>query len=162
MDDYISTNIGTINNINYSNYFINEDGDIKNIKGRLLKQQINDGYNNIALIGFNNENNKESHSFRVHRLVAYTFIKKPENFNDNWVVNHIDMNKLNNNYKNLEWCTLLSCTQLKSAHFEFQRNSKCTSAENTQKYFDSIRIKKPIIKKKIKLIGKVDIIVSLV
>ena len=46
------------------------------------------------------------------------------------------MNKLNNNYKNLEWCT---------------------SAENTQKYFDSIRIKKLIITKKPKLIGKVDI-----
>ena len=52
------------------------------------------------------------------------------------VVNHIDMNKLNNNYKNLEWCT---------------------SAENTQKYFDSVRIEKTIINKKIKLIGKVDI-----
>ena len=46
------------------------------------------------------------------------------------------MNKLNNNHKNLEWCT---------------------SAENTQKYFDIIRIKKLIITKKIKLIGKVDI-----
>ena len=46
------------------------------------------------------------------------------------------MNKLNYNYKNLEWCT---------------------SAENTQKYFDSIRIKKLIITKKPKLIGKVDI-----
>ena len=39
-------------------------------------------------------------------------------------------------YKNLEWCT---------------------SAENTQKYFDSVRIEKTIINKKIKLIGKVDI-----
>lgn len=37
-DKNIFTNIDTINNINYSNYFINEDGDIKNIKGRLLKQ----------------------------------------------------------------------------------------------------------------------------
>ena len=66
----------------------------------------------------NNDNKKERYSFRVHRLVAYTFIKKPEKFNDNYVVNHIDMNKLNNNYKNLEWCT---------------------SAENTQKYFNLIR-----------------------
>ena len=128
--------IGTINNINYLNYFINEDGDIKNIKGRLLKQHINDSYNNIALIGFNNENKKVSHSFRVHRLVAYIFIKKPDNFNDNYVVNHIDENRLNNNFKNLEWCT---------------------SSENTQKYFQLHNIKKPIIKKNIKLIGKIDI-----
>jgi hypothetical protein len=49
-DKNIFTNIAIINNINYSNYFINEDGDIKNIKGRLLKQHINDGYNNITLI----------------------------------------------------------------------------------------------------------------
>ena len=112
----IFLNIGSINNVDYSNYFINEDGDIKNIKVKLLKQYINDGYNNIALIGINNENKKESHAFKIHRLVAYTFVKKPENFNNNYVVNHIDMNKLNNNCKNLEWCS---------------------SAENTQKYFNS-------------------------
>jgi hypothetical protein len=58
------------------------------------------------------------------------------------------MNKLNNNRKNLEWCTILSCSQLKIAHLKFCRNFKCTSAENTKKYFDLIRIKKPIIKKK--------------
>jgi len=46
------------------------------------------------------------------------------------------MNKLNNNYKNLEWCT---------------------SAENIQKYFDSIRVIKPVIEKEIKLIAKINI-----
>lgn len=35
-------------------------------------------------------------------------------------VNHIDMNKLNNSCKKLEWCT---------------------SSENTQKYFDLVLIK---------------------
>ena len=128
--------IRIINNINYSSYLINEDGDVKNIKGKLRKTVINDGYQCIALIGINNENKKELHNLRIHRLVAYTYLKKPDNFNDNYVVNHIDGNRLNNNFKNLEWCT---------------------SAENTQKYFDIIRIKKLIITKKIKLIGKVDI-----
>jgi len=128
--------IGIINSLNYSNYLINEDGDIKNTKGKLLKTSINDGYSNITLIGINNENKKESHTLKIHRLVAYIYLKKPEKFNNNYVVNHIDENKFNNNFKNLEWCT---------------------SSENTQKYFQLHNIKKPIIKKNIKLIGKIDI-----
>jgi hypothetical protein len=42
---------------------------------------------------------------RMHTLVALHFVenKNPDVFN---VVNHIDGVKLNNNYKNLEWCTL--------------------------------------------------------
>jgi hypothetical protein len=44
-------------------------------------------------------------SMKVHRLVAYTFLPKPDNFTHDLVVNHIDNNRLNNYYKNLEWCT---------------------------------------------------------
>lgn len=39
--------------------------------------------------------------FRVHRLVALAFIPNANNFSQ---VNHIDENKENNFYKNLEWC----------------------------------------------------------
>ena len=42
-------------------------------------------------------------------------------------------------------------------HFNYKNLEWRTSVENTQKYFDSIRIEKQIITKKIKLIGKVDI-----
>lgn len=39
----------------------------------------------------------------IHKLVALNFIDKPENYNDKWVVNHKDGDKLNNNVENLEW-----------------------------------------------------------
>lgn len=38
----------------------------------------------------------------IHRAVAYAFIS---NNCDYEFVNHIDLNKLNNNVNNLEWCT---------------------------------------------------------
>ena len=39
---------------------------------------------------------------RVHRLVAQQFIPNPDNLP---VINHIDGNKQNPHYQNLEWCT---------------------------------------------------------
>lgn len=45
---------------------------------------------------------KQSKTFRVHRLVAQYFILNPQNKKE---VNHIDWNKQNNSKENLEWST---------------------------------------------------------
>lgn len=45
--------------------------------------------------------NGKGKRIRVHRLVALSFVPNLSGFSQ---VNHIDENKENNNYKNLEWC----------------------------------------------------------
>lgn len=74
----------------------NKYGNIKNKK--LLKLQINGpGYPYIIL-----HKDKQLKMVRIHRLVAEYFVPNPEN---KPVVNHIDANKTNNYYENLEWVT---------------------------------------------------------
>jgi len=47
--------------------------------------------------------NKKSYFKRVNRLVCEAFHKAPPT--DKYEANHIDCNKINNHYKNLEWLT---------------------------------------------------------
>lgn len=62
-----------------------------------LKTTINNrGYKAVKMMG--------GKTFMVHRLVAEHFCVKPSN-DPKLVVNHLDGNKLNNTYSNLEWCT---------------------------------------------------------
>ncbi|MEQ6856083.1 NUMOD4 motif-containing HNH endonuclease [Lysinibacillus capsici] len=72
----------------------------RKIKGKILAQTIDrDGYKHLRL----RKNGREK-SFFVHRLVAEAFVhnKKPNQYVQ---VNHIDEDKANNHYSNLEWCT---------------------------------------------------------
>ena len=78
-------------------YDITESGIITNLKtGNVLHGNINSyGYVVVRLT-----KNKRSKDYKLHRLLAKTFIPNPNNFS---VVNHIDGNKLNNSLSNLEW-----------------------------------------------------------
>lgn len=85
----------------YNNdYFITEDGDVISVKrGKkiLLKKRVNSrGYYYVNLC-----KNDKYKSICIHRLVGIYFVENNNGFN---VLNHIDGNKLNNRYDNLEWC----------------------------------------------------------
>lgn len=64
-------------------------------KSKILKQCVVNGYC-YASISFN----RKKMTYTVHRLVANHFIYNKHNKPQ---VNHIDANKLNNIFKNLEW-----------------------------------------------------------
>lgn len=90
-------------------YVISNHGRLKSINGK-FKLKHPDGYISLGTIdnlGYrlvylrNKGINKRE---RIHRLVAMLFVEKGIG---NDYVNHIDGNKLNNHYTNLEWCTPL-------------------------------------------------------
>jgi hypothetical protein len=85
----------------YNAYEVSNHGKIRNIKtNRFLKPKTSDDYNRIILYDINGK----SVIYYIHFLVAYFFIEK--NNDSNLVVNHIDEDKKNNDYRNLDWVTL--------------------------------------------------------
>ena len=83
----------------YENYSVSTWGRVKNnLTGDILYQEKHDkGYVRVCLM-----RDKQKHHMKVHRLVAQAFIPNPESKPQ---VNHIDGNKRNNSYTNLEWVT---------------------------------------------------------
>lgn len=80
-------------------YQVSNLGNVKNcLNGRILKSSNDkDGYKQINL-----RKNGVYKTYKVHRLIAQSFIPNPNNLPQ---VNHKDEDKANNNVDNLEWCT---------------------------------------------------------
>lgn len=84
--------------------YINPDGEILSVNKKnkgivgLVKPILNDGYLRIK-----HYKNGKYRTLKIHRIVAKYFCN---GYSENKVVNHIDGNKINNNYKNLEWVSL--------------------------------------------------------
>lgn len=83
----------------YPNYMVSNMGNVKNIKtGKMLKPTISTtGYLQIHLWKNNHEKN-----FKLHRLIALSFIPNPEN---KPCIDHINTNKMDNRVCNLRWVT---------------------------------------------------------
>jgi hypothetical protein len=84
---------------NFQGYLISEDGVVVNsLTDRILKTDLNSsGYRRVTL---HTDNNRLR--ITVHRLVAIHYV---DNLSGYEYVNHMDGNKLNNHYTNLEWCS---------------------------------------------------------
>lgn len=84
-------------------YHVSNKGNVMNSKtGRILsKRRCSKGYCRISIPC---ESTKKYKDFKVHRLVAIKFCNPPTDF-ENLQVNHIDGDKNNNFYENLEWVT---------------------------------------------------------
>lgn len=81
-------------------YEVSNLGKVRNKKtGRILKSSDRGGYRHV---GLTNKNTKKKCNIGIHRLVAIAFIDNPENKPQ---VNHLDKNRSNNIYTNLEWTT---------------------------------------------------------
>ena len=88
--------INNIYNDKYVNYAISNYGKIINIQKNIIMKLTNStGYSKISLWNID----KKCKDYKVHRLVAYFFLNK---FDNSKIINHLDENKLNNYYKNLE------------------------------------------------------------
>lgn len=80
-------------------YVTYPQGFVRLFKGQPIKQYMSkDGYLSISF----RTGGRKSHHRQVHRMVAEAFCPKPDGCD---VINHIDCNRSNNNFKNLEWTT---------------------------------------------------------
>lgn len=118
-------------------YQVSDCGRIWNVATqKLMKPQLKkSGYYSINLM----KTNKKIVTERVHRLVALYFCEKPYGCN---VVNHIDLNKLNNNASNLEWTTVSGNTKHCYEHNEaFRRQLQENSIKGAKKAVLTLEVK---------------------
>ena len=96
---YQASNLGRIRSVTRKAKVKILHNDFRTIKGQLISPAITkDGYLKVSL-----SKNHKRYYFKVHRLIAQTFIPNPHNYP---VINHKDENKQNNCVNNLEWCSI--------------------------------------------------------
>ena len=90
---YQVSNFGRVKSLDR---YVLRNGNSLFVKGIVLSQLNNRGYLAVRLC-----NSGKYKNYFVHRLVACAFV---ENLNNYTEVNHIDEDKHNNDFRNLEWC----------------------------------------------------------
>lgn len=115
----------------YPNYYISNYGRVKSFSrsskaGRIIKLGYNDdGYNQVLLY-----KNGKRKTFRVCRLVGIYFVK---GYKTNLVINHIDKNRKNDYFKNLEWTTIEN-----NVRYSKSRKVKSIDDNNNEKIYNSL------------------------
>ena len=112
---YEISNFGNVRSLDKNRAYKNTT---RNIKGKILKSCNCLGYKILTLSKDNIKTN-----YRVHRIVAEHFINNPDN---KPYVNHIDGNKSNNQYSNLEWVTAKENTEHSLYILKNKTNKGCT------------------------------------
>ena len=90
-DSYEVSSYGNVRSLDRNIIYGENKGENHNRKGVILKPTLSGGYFTVSLKG-------KTHT--VHSLVGEAFLNKLDN---DFVLNHIDYNKQNNFYKNLEY-----------------------------------------------------------
>lgn len=89
-----------------SKYMVSNLGRIKNIKRDIIIEtryhQRTNGYIRLGLSVDNEENRYKSRPFHIHKIVAITFLGKPES---NQIIEHINGIKDDNRVENLRYVT---------------------------------------------------------
>lgn len=102
-------------------YTVSKSGEVFSYKGKtkeaLKKSKNTQGYYGAAFFKIDGDRQ----DFRFHRMVALAFVPNPNKYPQ---VNHIDFNKRNNAYTNLEWCTNEYNAKHAQYHRKVQRLSK--------------------------------------
>ena len=94
----------------FPDYAIYDDGRVWSNKSKkfLLPYKMPTGYLRVTL-----RKEGRPHYKYVHRLVADAFVDNPNNYKE---INHKDENKSNNDFTNLEWCTVAYNTRYSYTH----------------------------------------------
>lgn len=115
-------------------YTISDNGIVYNLKRKKFLKNIN--LDRYVVVGLSK--NGVGKRYYVHRLVANAFCDNPLNKPH---VNHIDHNKQNNNYTNLEWVTPKENTQHHVASIFY--NKRVITEESIEK--NRARLKKKVL-----------------
>jgi hypothetical protein len=78
-------------------YFVTENGDVFRYNKKRKVKVTKQGYLRCSL-----SINGKQHTYLIHRMVGECYLSNRNNFP---VIDHIDSNKSNNHFSNLEWVT---------------------------------------------------------
>lgn len=103
---------------------------LKNKKAKILSQAFKDGYKVISL--YRNGNGR---MFRVHRLVALSFIDNPKR---KPCIDHINGMRDDNRVENLRWCTKKENANYDIAIMNYRNNAISKRGKNVRQYENGV------------------------